>query len=101
MLCDLSNISGNTSKYNCDMKYFGETKRMLTFRLADHGGYINNQDETQATEKHFISPGQSLADLSIIVLEKVKKSDDLYRKEREKYFIRKFNTFYRGLNRQP
>ena len=83
------------------MKYVGETKRMLKFRLADHRGYINNQDETQATGKHFNSPGHSLADLSITVLEKVKKSDDLYRKEREKYFIRKFNTFYRGLNRQP
>jgi hypothetical protein len=31
----------------------------------------------------------------------VKSNDDLYRKEREKYFIRKFNTYYRGLNRQP
>ena len=34
------------------------------FCLADHRGYINNQDETQATGKHFNSPGHSLADLS-------------------------------------
>ena len=66
------------------MKYIGETKRMLKFRLADHRGYINNQDETQATGKHFNSPGHSLADLSITVLEKVKKSDDLYIKERKR-----------------
>ena len=46
---------------------------MLKFRFADHRGYINNQDETQATGKHFNSPGHSLADLSITVLEKVKK----------------------------
>ena len=26
--------------------------------------------------------------------------DDQYRKERDHYFIRKFNTFYEGLNRQ-
>ena len=83
------------------MKYVGETRRMLTFCLADHRGYTNNQVETQATGKHFNSPGHSLADLSITVLEKVKKIDDLYRKERENYFIRKLDTFYRGLNRQP
>ena len=46
-------------------------------------------------------PGKSLADLSITVLEKMEKSDVLSRNERENYFIRNFNTFYRGLNRQP
>jgi hypothetical protein len=73
----------------------------LAIGLADHRGYVNNHDYTKATGDHFNSPGHSLADLTITVLEKVKSSDDLYRKEREKYFIRKFNTFYRGLNRQP
>ena len=46
-------------------------------------------------------PGHSLSDMTVTVLEKVKTSDDMYRKEREKYFIRTFNTYYRGLNRQP
>ena len=49
------------------MKYVGETKRLFNFRLADHMGYINNQDETQATGKHFNSQGHSLADLSVTV----------------------------------
>ena len=80
-------------KDNCEMRYVGETKRILKFRLADHRGYVQNQDTTKATGEHFNSPGHSLADLSITILEKVKKNDDLYRKEREKYFIRKFNTF--------
>ena len=83
------------------MKYVGETKRIIKFRLADHRGYVNTQDLTKATGHHFNSPGHSLSDLSITVLEKVRSDDDLYRKEREKYFIRKFNTFYKGLNRQP
>ena len=81
------------------MRYIGETKRIMKFRLADHRGYVNNRDDT-ATGEHFNSPGHSLSDLNITILEQVKKKDDLYRKEREKYFIRKFNTFYRGLNRQ-
>ena len=88
-------------KDNYKLKYVGETKRILKFRLADHRGYINNQDYTTATGEHFNSPGHSLSDLSITILERVKTMDDLYRREREKYFIRKFNTFYRGLNRQP
>ena len=83
------------------MKYVGETSRIIKFRLADHRGYVNTQDLTKATGEHFNSPGHSLSDLSITVLEKVRSDDDLYRKEREKYFIRKFNTFYKGLNRQP
>ena len=73
----------------------------MRFRLADHRGYVNNLDVSQATGEHFNSPGHSLSDLSIVILEKVRSSDDLYRKEREKYFIRKFNTYYNGLNRQP
>ena len=80
------------------MKYVGETIRMLKCRLGDNRGFINNQDETQATGNHFNSPGHSLADLSITCSRESEKNDDLCRKEREKYFIRKFNKFYRGLN---
>ena len=82
------------------MKYVGETERILKFRLAEHRGYVNNNDDT-ATGEHFNMPGHSLSDLTVTILERVKSTDDLYRKEREKYFIRKFNTYYRGLNRQP
>ena len=88
-------------KHNCNMRYVGETKRILKFRLAEHRGYVSNEDISTATGEHFNSPGHSLSDMSIVVLEKVRSTDDLYRKEREKYFIRKFNTFYQGLNRQP
>ena len=82
------------------MKYVGETRRIMKFRFAEHIGYVNNYDDTP-TGEHFNSPGHSLADTTVTILEKVRSSDDLYRKEREKYFIRKFNTFYKGLNRQP
>ena len=101
--CNISNCVYliECKKERCNMKYVGETKRILKFRLADHRGYVNNLDESQATGKHFNSPGHSLSDLTILILEKVRSSDDMYRKEREKYFIRKFNTYYNGLNRQP
>ena len=85
---------------HCNMKYVGETKRILKFRFAEHRGYVNNNDDT-ATGEHFNMPGHSLSDMTVTVLEKVKTNDDMYRKEHESYFIRKFNTYYRGLNRQP
>ena len=83
------------------MRYIGETKRIMKFRLAEHRGYVTNQILSTPTGEHFNLPGHSLADLNMVILEKVRSQDDLYRKEREKYFIRKFNTYYRGLNKQP
>jgi hypothetical protein len=56
---------------------------------------VNNHDFTTATGEHFNSSGHSLSDLSITILEKVKTNGDLCRKEREKYHIRKFNTYYK------
>jgi hypothetical protein len=83
------------------MRYIGETKRILKFRLVDHRGYITNQDIAKVTGEYFNTAGHILADISIMFMEKVRSNDDLYRKEREKYFIRNFNTFYKGLKLQP
>ena len=60
---------------------------------------IEDMDESQATGEHFNSPGHSLSDITI--LEKVKSTDHLYRKEREKYFIRKFNNFTQDSTNNP
>ena len=40
-------------------------------------------------------------DKKFTVLEQSKSSDLVYRKEREKYLIKEFNSYYRGLNRAP
>ena len=42
-----------------------------------------------------------VSDLEAIILEKIMKTDPLYRKERERYIIRKFNSYYNGMNRSP
>ena len=86
-------------KDKCKAAYIGETKRQLKFRLSDHHGYIVNKHRNTATGRHFNLPGHSLADLSVIIIEQVKKKDTLYRKEREQYHIRRFNTLYQGMNR--
>ena len=73
----------------------------LKDRIGEHLGYIRNKDLKQATGYHFNLKGHSQDNLRVIALEKVKKYDVLYRKERESHLIRKFNTFYQGLNRMP
>ena len=87
-------------KDNCKEAYIGETKHMLKSRLAQHRGYIRNKDDSKATGHHFNLPGHSLADLTVTIIEQVKKSDTLYRKEREEYHIRRFNTLHKGINRK-
>ena len=88
------------NKNNCHSRYIGETKRSLKHRLADHHGYIVKKHVDKATGAHYNLPGHSLANLKVTIIEQVRYRDDNYRKERESYFINKFNTLNRGLNRQ-
>ena len=53
----------------------------------------------QATGAHFNLLGHSSDDMQITILEKVKINNEAYRKEREKYHIKIFNTYYKGINR--
>ena len=58
--------------------------------ITQHHGYVQNNIE--ATGQHFNLPGHSLADLMVTVLKQVRKSETLYRKEREEYHIKRFDT---------
>ena len=90
--CDIS---------NCKKSYIGETERTLKDRLSEHIGYIKTKKLEKSTGNHFNQPGHSVANMTALVLEKVKTEDIFYRKERETYHIRKFYTYYRGLNLRP
>ena len=81
-------------------KYIGFTVCQLKHRLADHKGYITNQVTNRATGAHWNLPGHSLAHLKVIILEQIRKNDEEYCREREKYFIRKFDTHNNGINRE-
>ena len=87
-------------KENCKNVYLGETNRMLKQRLADHRGYVTNNVTSTPTGEHFNLPGHSLTNLYITVIKQTARKKTEYRKERESYLIRKFDTFYNGLNRQ-
>ena len=73
---------------------------MLKQRLADQRGYVTNNVTSTPTGEHFNLPGHSLANLYITVIKQTARKKTEYRKERESYLIRKFDTFYNGLNRQ-
>ena len=69
----------------------------LRERLNQHRGYVTRKAQ-DATGRHFDLPGHKLSDMNISVLKKVKCNDPMYIKERERYHIRKFNTYYQGIN---
>ena len=100
--CQTSNIVYmiECQKQTCQLRYIGETIRTLKTRFLEHKGYIKNKKLNQPTGHHFNSPGHSIDDLKIFIIEKVRKQDDVYRKIREQFHINKFNTYYEGMNNQ-
>ena len=63
------------NKDNCKQRYIGESKRPLRHRLAEHRGYIVNRHIDKATGAHFTSPGHSVSNLTVTILEEVKYND--------------------------
>ena len=61
---------------------------------------MKTPDLTQPIGFHFNLPGHSISNMKICIVEKCSQSSDLYRKQREEYFITKFNTKYAGLNKK-
>ena len=101
MSCKTENIVYMIECLKCFERYIGESKRSLKDRLADHRGYVDNEKTNIVTGAHFNKPGHNLSHLSITIIEKRKyRQKDLYRKERERYFINMFNTHYKGMNTQ-
>ena len=64
---------------------------------TEHRGYVKNKLDT-TPGFHFCQPGHGLTDLAVIVLEQIKKNCDEYKKERESYSIRKFQTVHKDMN---
>ena len=64
-------------------------------------GYIKNNHLEKATGAHFNKNGHKIEHMKVCIIEKVNESNEQYRKEREKFFIQKFNTYHAGINRVP
>ena len=85
----------------CKERYIGIKKTENSEKGSIHIGYVKNRRLDMTTGAHFNSPGHSTSNMKFTILEKVNLTDPLYGSEREKLLFRKFNTFYRGLNRTP
>ena len=99
--CHSKNIIYLIECSKCKLRYIGESERELKDRISEHVGYIRTNKKSEASGEHFNLPGHSLSNMKVTIIEKVLKQDELYRKERETIHIRKFNTFYNGLNKKP
>ena len=69
-------------KEKLKQKYIGKTERTLKDKISEHLGHIRNKNITQATGYHFNLSGHSQDNFRVTLLEKVMKTDPLYRKER-------------------
>ena len=98
--CQTSNLVYCINCDKCQEQYIGETSKTLNQRFAEHRGYVRNKKEEKATGAHFNLPGHTIADMKITVLEKIASEDPQMRKLRESYFIKKFGTNYRGMNKK-
>ena len=100
--CETKNIIYiiECNKEKCKLRYIGETEKSLKDRIYNHITKIKSIIPTTATGEHFNEPGHNLSNMTATIIEQVKYNDINYRRERKKYFIKKFNTLHKGLNRQ-
>ena len=97
--CQTKNILNCISCDKCSLQYIGESERTLKERFSEHKGYVVNNMRNKATGEHYSQKGHKVSDMKITIIEKIFSSDPAVRKEREKFFINKFNTKYKGLNK--
>ena len=77
------------------------TTRKFKTRMSEHRDYPKRNVYTEPSGEHFTTPGHTVADLRGQVLEKVTSKDPFILRARESMLIQKFDTFRRGLNKEP
>ena len=97
--CQSKNILYCITCDKCSIQYIGETERTLQERFSEHKGYAVNMITSKATGEHFSQKTHKVSDMKVSALEKLSSTDPAVRKEREKYYISKMNTKYKGLNK--
>ena len=61
---------------------------------------MRNKELGKATGAHFNLPGHIMVDMKVTIVEKISSDDPQMRKIRESYFIQKFGTKWKGMNRK-
>ena len=83
----------------CNLQYVGKSSQMFSTRMGQHRNYVTKKQIEKATGEHFNSRGHRLSDFECTIIEKIYSKDPMYLSVREEFWIRKFNTKYKGLNR--
>lgn len=82
------------------VQYIGETERKLKDRILEHLYYVRSGNSSTTVGEHFNLPGHSIANMKTCIIEKCLQNSRMYRSIRESFFINKFQTKYKGLNRK-
>ena len=83
----------------CKERYIAETEIFLHDQICEHIGDIKTKMLEKPVAKHFNLTRNPLSDMTATIMKKV--NDKQYRRERARYLIQKFNSFYGGLNLKP
>ena len=78
--------------------YIGETERSFHDRFSEHRRDAENKNPTKPCGIHFSKPGHSLKDIQAIAFEQVFRKDPIFRKERESWWISKYQAIEHGAN---
>ena len=79
------------------IQYIGKTSDPLKVRFGAHRSDVNSQKD-KAISNHFNSPGHSISDMTITIVEKIYNKNPLFLREKEKFYMKLFNTRLGGLN---
>ena len=71
----------------------------LWIKSTRHYNFTMKVGLTLQCKFHFNKKNHQISDMKMSIIEKIHKKDRFYLLEREKHFIRKFNTKYLGMNR--
>ena len=90
--CESENIIYAIFCTACDRTvYVGETNRRLKDRIIEHRSNIKTGKDLSVSN-HFSLKGHNLRDVRVIGVEKSRKKSDIYRKEREKLWMKLLHT---------
>ena len=79
--------------------YTGKTKDYMASRASAHRSDTRT-GKNKAVPEHFNGPGHSLSEMQFLPFERVFNRDETLLASREEYWIRKKQSYERGMNRQ-
>ena len=71
----------------CAIQYVGEMENALRVRLTGHRSDIKHRRTEKPVAIHFSLPDHSMDDLKVMVIEKIHREDNEYRKRKESRWI--------------